>query len=246
MIRLDAALTIDWTQMPTYNTIMAVAAGAALLNIVWMGRLILKGRPVHLAGSAVAFVVLGAILTITGTHMTLTWPFAKYFPFDNIIFGEPSLAFGLLLLGGAILLWRADRRYPLDTESRDIGPEFAASLAPMRICIFGLGLSLGAIAIAGLVFQLFAAPPEEPISGAFAQWPWVEAIFMSGLFGFVGIGAIVFPFALNKLARREHPTVFQWITGITLGLSGLAFFLFGALNYFTHIGLIINTMPTGG
>lgn len=251
MNKLDAALTIDWTQMPTYNTIMAVAAGAALLNIVWMGRLILKGRPVHLVGSAVAFLVLGAILTITGTHMTLTWPFAKYFPFDNIIFGEPSLAFGLLLLGGAILLWRADRRYPLDTgshdtESRDIGPEFAASLAPMRIFIFGLGLSLGAIAIAGLVFQLFAAPPEEPISGAFAQWPWVEAIFMSGLFGFVGIGAVVFPFALNKLARREHPTIFQWITGITLGLSGLAFFLFGALNYFTHIGLIINTMPTGG
>jgi hypothetical protein len=40
--------------------------------------------------------------------------------------------------------------------------------------------------------------------------------------------------------------VFQRITGITLGLSGIAFFLFGALNYFTHIGLIINTMPTGG
>ncbi|EPR76521.1 hypothetical protein ADILRU_1141 [Leifsonia rubra CMS 76R] len=190
MNKLDAALTIDWTQMPTYNTIMAVAAGAALLNIVWMGRLILKGRPVHLVGSAVTFIVLGAILTITGAHMTLTWPFAKYFPFDNIIFGEPSLAFGVLLLGGAILLWRADRHVPLDTESHDIGPEFAASLAPMRIFIFGLGLSLGAIAIAGLVFQLFAAPPEEPISGAFAQWPWVEAIFMSGLFGFVGIGAV--------------------------------------------------------
>ena len=72
MIRLDAALTIDWTQMPTYNTIMAVAAGAALLNLVWIGRLILKGRPVHPVGSAVAFVALGVILTITGTHMTLT------------------------------------------------------------------------------------------------------------------------------------------------------------------------------
>lgn len=246
MIKLDAALTIDWTQMPTYNTIMAVAAGAALLNIVWMGRLILKGRPVHLVGSAVTFLVLGAILTITGAHMTLTWPFAKYFPFDNIIFGEPSFAFGVLLLGGAILLWRADRRSSLDSTVHEVGPELAASLAPMRIFIFGLGLSLGAIALAGLVFQLFAAPPEEPISGAFAQWPWVEAIFMSGLFGFVGIGAVLFPFALSGLKLRDRPTVFQWITGITLGLSGLAFFLFGALNYFTHIGLIVNTMPTGG
>ncbi|EYT52285.1 hypothetical protein H490_0113110 [Leucobacter sp. UCD-THU] len=30
--------------------------------------------------------------------------------------------------------------------------------------------------------------------------------------------------------------------GICLGLAGLGFFLFGALNFFTHIGLIINTM----
>jgi len=43
-------LTIDWTQMPTYNTIMAVAAGAALITIVWMGTLVIKGRPVHLTG----------------------------------------------------------------------------------------------------------------------------------------------------------------------------------------------------
>lgn len=35
---------------------------------------------------ALAAGVLGAILTVTGAHMTLTWPFAKYFPFDNIIF----------------------------------------------------------------------------------------------------------------------------------------------------------------
>ena len=72
-------------------------------------------------------------------------------------------------------------------------------LAPMSILIVGLGLSLGAIAIAGLVFQLFAAPPEEPISGAFSQWPWVEATFMSGLFGFVGLGALFFPLSLKGL-----------------------------------------------
>ncbi len=108
--------------------------------------------------------------------------------------------------------------------------------------IVGLGLALGAIAFAGLVFQLFAAPPEEPISGAFAQWPWVEAIFMSGMFGLAGVGAVLFPLALRGFRTGADRTVWQWIVGICIGLPGLGFFLFGALNFFTHIGLIINTM----
>lgn len=32
------------------------------------------------------------------------------------------------------------------------------------------------------------------------------------------------------------------MTGVVWGLAGLAFLLFGGLNYFTHIGLIVNTM----
>lgn len=34
----------------------------------------------------------------------------------------------------------------------------------------------------------------------------------------------------------------QWVVAVTWGLSGLGFLLFGALNFFTHIGLIVNTM----
>lgn len=93
---MAAGLTIDWTQMPTYNTIMAVAAGAALLTLVWLGRSLLMKKTEDMEGRALALGVPGLILTATGLHMTLTWPFAKYFPFDNIIFGEPSLAFGVL------------------------------------------------------------------------------------------------------------------------------------------------------
>ncbi len=37
MLRLEDALIIGWTLMPTYNPIVSVAAGAGLLNIVWMG-----------------------------------------------------------------------------------------------------------------------------------------------------------------------------------------------------------------
>lgn len=232
------ALVIDWTQMPTYNTIMSVAAGAALLSIVWLGRGLQRGRPVRLEGYAITFLVLGAILTITGAHMTLTWPLAKYFPFDNIIFGEPSLGFGILLMFSAILLWR--RKDVPDTEDR--GAELASVAAPLGVVIVGFGLALGGIAFAGLVNQLFAAPPEEPISGAFAQWPWMEATFMSGMFGVTGIGAVLFPLALRGFRTGSQRTAWQWIVGICIGLPGLGFFLFGALNFFTHIGLIINTM----
>ncbi len=232
-------LTIDWTQMPTYNTVMAVAAGAALLGLVLLGRRLLGGREVEYRGFALNFGVLGFILTITGAHMTLTWPFAKYFPFDNIIFGEPSLAFGVLLLAAAVALWR---RAAVLEAAEDPAKSLARMAEPLGIFIVGLGLSLIAIAAAGIVFQLFAAPPQEPISGAFAQWPWVEATFMSGLFGLVGVGAVLFPFAARPTTVGSRPTVLQWIAGACLTLSGLAFLLFGALNYFTHIGLILNTM----
>jgi len=36
-------LVIDWTQMPTYNTIMSVAAGAGLISIVYFAREMIRG-----------------------------------------------------------------------------------------------------------------------------------------------------------------------------------------------------------
>ncbi|MFL5680177.1 MAG: DUF981 family protein [Chloroflexota bacterium] len=265
LLAQTGGLVIDWTQMPTYNTIMAVAAGAGLLGVVMFAR-DLRVRPdVHLRGWALAFAVPGFILALTGAHMTLTWPFAKYFPFDNIIFGEPSLAFGVLLLAAALYLWtRGEHLGGIDAHvatddpagsagepERDEPARVAATLElarvarPMTVFLVGLGLSLLAIAAAGIVFQLFAAPPEEPISGAFAEWPWLEATFMSGLFALVGIGCLSAPFALGNVGKPGMSTA-QRITGVTWALAGIAFLLFGALNFFTHIGLIVHTMAPPG
>lgn len=235
-------LKIDWANMPTYNTIMSLAAGAGLLAFVILIRLIMtKPAEVSAEGWSLAFGVLGTILTTTGLHMTLTWPLAAGgFAFDNIIFGETSLAFGVLLLAASFYLWRRGAEML-------VRPEPLAALAkiaqPISIFIGGLGLALFAIAVAGVKYQLFAAPPEEPISGEFAEWPLVEAIFMSGLFALVGVGAVLFPFVVNSL--KKAATVVTWplkITGVVWALTGVVFLLFGALNYFTHIGLIVNTM----
>lgn len=228
-------LRIDWARMPTYNTIMAVAAGTGLILVVALGRRLLHPQErVETSGWALAFAALGFILTLTGLHMTLTWPLAgQGFPFDNIIFGEPSLAFGVMLLAASLFLWKRG-------EALNAGPERAAMVArlagPISVFVFGMGLACFGIAAAGWKYQLFAAPPQEPISGEFANHPWLEATFISGLYVLVGIGSVLFPFALR--------TPSGWIIkviGIVWLIAGVLFLLFGALNYFTHIGLIINT-----
>ncbi len=236
---MSGQLIIDWTQMPTYNTIMAIAAGAGLMSLVSFARALRRESDILLESWAIAFAVPGFILAVTGIHMSLTWPMAKYFPYDNIIFGEPSFGFGVLLLAAGFYLWK---RAPTIRANDDMARYLARVARPVSLFIFGLGLALVAIAMAGLVFKLFAAPPQEPISGLVSGYPWIEAIFMSGMFGFVGIGAVLFPFALRNFSAASQPNGLERAVGFVWGLSGLGFFLFGALNFFTHIGLVIHTM----
>jgi uncharacterized membrane protein len=225
----------DWAHLPIYNTIMSVAGGTGLLLLTWLGYLLVTRRPASFEGWAIAFAVLGALLASTGLHMSLTWPLAPELPFDNIIFGETSLAFGAMLLGVAFYLWR--ERAAL-AAADDPFAVLARTFLPLSVFAVGMGLACFGIAAAGWRYTLFAAPPQEPISGNFADHPMVEATFISLLFVLVGIGAVLLPAVL--LTRRLN--VVGWIAGGAWAVSGLAFSAFGALNYFTHIGLIINTM----
>lgn len=234
-----SSLKIPWAQTPTYNTLMSVAAGVGLLLIVALGRELYLNRPIIAEGWAVAFGVLGLLLTITGAHMTLTWPLASIAPFDNIIFGEPALAFGVIQLAMALVLWSHRGALGGRTEgaAADGRLHYVRRVAtPLSVFAAGLGLGMFGIAAAGWRFTLFAAPPQEPISGNFANHPLLEATFVSGLYVLVGVGAVLLPFVLIWLHRR-----LVFIVGICWTLAGLAFTFFGALNYYTHIGLIIHT-----
>lgn len=228
-------MKIDWAHMPTYNTVMALAAGAGLLLVVGLGYRLRSTKQVPVAGYALAYGVLGVILTLTGLHMTLTWPLAAGgFPYDNVIFGEPSLIFGVLLLAAAFYLWkRGETLYAPEGRSDVV----AGVAGPVSVFVFAAGLAAFAIAAAGIRYGLFAAPPQEPISGTFAGHPMIEATFISLLYALVGLGAVLFPFALRRRAAAV-----QAVAGVAWGLAGIAFLLFGALNYFTHIGLILATM----
>lgn len=253
---------IDWAAMPTYNTIMSVAVGAGLLAVVLFYRELRRagaaagaadgagskwrgGRHVlSTDGWALIFGVLGLILTLTGLHMTLTWPLAAGgFAFDNVIFGETSLAFGVLMLAAAWYLWK--RGADLKADADPLGMA-ASTVKPLSIFIAALGLALFAIALAGTVYQLFAAPPQEPISGAFADYPVIEATFMSLLFALVGLGAVLFPFAVRRVLGTPVDVPVRGaaisVTGVVWTITGIVFVLFGAMNFYTHIGLIVNTM----
>ena len=139
----------------------------------------------------------------------------------------------MLLLAAAFAGWR---RGPELIASGRALERLAVVSRPISVFVFGIGLGMIGIAVAGMQFQLFVAPPPEPITGWFAQWPWVEATFVSGLYFLVGLGAVLFPFALSR--RGAWITIIGWLWGVT----GVAFLLFGAFNFYSHIGLIVRTM----
>lgn len=234
-------LIIDWTLMPTYNTIMALAAGAGLCSIARTARKANEKKEINPEGWAINFGTLGLILFLTGLHMTLTWPMAKYFPFDNIIFGEPSVGFGAILLMLAFYTWK--KAESIKNAESPIA-EMAVNIRHLRYFLYGLGLACIAIAFAGVIFELFAAPPEEPISGWFADYPMLEATAISSLYAMIGVSALLAPGILDQFAKQKARSYSsnQKVAYVFMMVSGGVWIAFGALNFFTHIGLIIHTM----
>ncbi len=218
--------------MVVYNELVAVTAGAALIGVAVFLRTLLANHAIDSEAWAAFFGVSGLLLFVLGIHTTLTWPFGGApFEYANIAFGQPAAAFGALLLFATIYLWR--NRITDD----DAGPSAptSATLKPVAIFVGALGLSMGVLAVAFVRFQLGAAPPEEPISGRVGHLPWLEAIFLGGLWGVVALGCILFALAL----WREKPRLLPWVVRCWL-VGGVVFLLFGAMNFYTHIGMYYN------
>lgn len=233
-------LIIDWANLPTYNTIMSLAVGVALISIANTGRNLVQQGRLNYKGWSMNFGILGCILFITGAHMTLTWPLGVAFPYDNIIFGEPCLAFGILLL--YVSYYFAKNEELLKTSETPL-KLICTHFSSLNILFYALGLMLTAIFFAGVDFQFFAAPKEEPISGYFSKWPWLEAWGMSLVFLGVGINSTFTARFFYKAGKDSYCiSAIDKLLYIMLKITGVFLLLFGALNYYTHIGLILNTM----
>lgn len=216
-----------------YNTLVGIAAGVGLIGVAKLFNKLYKKEDVAADGWALLFAPAGIILTVLGLAITITWPYRVPGTFDaNILFGEPAIAFGLLLLTASFYLWH-------ERAGLDIAKVWRV-LKPVSIYVFGLGLVMGACAISWLRFKLGAAPPTEPISGYFSGHPLFEASFLFVLYGLVALGALLFPL----LPGGKRPKVAKFIYWLWL-VAGIVFLLFSALNYYTHIGLLQNgTMHT--
>ncbi len=220
--------------MVVYNELVAVCAGIGLIGVALLLHHMLNGKRIDSEGWAAFFGVTGFLLLVTGLHTSMTWPFGgDGFEYANIAFGQPAAAFGALLFFAAIYLWRHRQQF---AGSVEIAHEAAiAALKPVSLFVGMLGLAMGVLAITFMRFQLGAAPPEEPITGRFGHIPIIEALFLGGLWGIVAIGCLVFVAAL-WLGRLEllKWSVWTWMIG------GFAFLAFGAINFYTHIGMYLN------
>ena len=230
-------LKVPWAQDPMYNTIMGVAAGVGLMLVVWFGIQLNGRQPLAFEGWALAFGVVGVILFITGLHMTLTWPLSAIAPWDNVYFGEPCLAFGTLLSVAAFYLWRRGADLEALGDTAKVRERLRQVLIPNSLYVFALGLMSLAISAFPIVYPVYAAPPQEPISGNFSNLPRLESTAFAALYFIIALGCLFFPFAVQRSSRWM-----QGIVGVLWGVPGVALLLFTALNYFTHGGLIYNTM----
>ncbi|WP_310961348.1 DUF981 family protein [Nocardioides terrisoli] len=237
--------------MPLNNTIVGLAAGIGLIGIariVWK----LQVSPsvpdetwvegFSAEGWALVFAPAGFILTAMGLAITIGWPYRIPAVFDaNILFGEPALGFGALLLAAAFYLWK---ERGIVSRAR-----LWRTLTPVSLYIFALGLMMGACAISWWRYELGAAPPTEPISGTIVGGhPLIESIPLFVLYGLVALGALLFPLLTAGRASGRNA---GWLTPqrqATIGtiiywtwlIAGVVFMLFSALNYYTHIGSLQN------
>jgi Protein of unknown function (DUF981) len=220
--------------MVVYNELVAVTAGAGLLGFAAFLADLLRGKRIDSEGWAAFFGVSGLLLLVLGLHTTVAWPFGgDGFEYANIAFGQPAAGFGALLIFAAVYLWRHRTRY--EGEVEEANSKTLAALKPAGIFVGALGLGMAALAITFVRFQLGAAPPEEPISGRVGHLPILEALFLGGLWGVVALGAILFAVALwTERLRLLRWAVWSWVVG------GVVLLLFGAMNFYTHIGMYYN------
>jgi uncharacterized membrane protein len=220
--------------MVVYNELVALTSGAGLLGFAWFLAQLVRGRRIDSEGWAAFFGLTGLLLLVMGLHTTMTWPFGgDGFEYANIAFGQPAAGFGALLLLAALYLWRHRELFAGDVDKAS--STALAALRPISIFVGALGLAMAVLAITFVRFQLGAAPPEEPISGRFGHLPILEALFLGGLWGVIALGALLFAVAL----LTERPRLLRWaIWGWVVG--GAVLLLFGAMNFYTHIGMYYN------
>lgn len=216
----------------TYNTTMALAAGAIILLVPLFMRAAQRNNALAVTGWGYAFVFLGFFLGASGLHMMLTWPLdqidgAFCCKVDNFTFGEPAAYYGLLTLIAGIAVLRVQAQ--ADRGVRPVTAEgLFTLLRPILIAaaIGGFGLIL--IGIGGMHFGMWRPPEIEPIARLLAG-NLIEPLMVMVLYVGTGVTAVLSPFINTSRWVRGIFIIFSW------GLGILWLFLSFTV-FYSHIG----------
>jgi uncharacterized membrane protein len=240
-----------------YNTLMGLAASVALLLMVPFARYGSTAPPSVRNAWAWTFAGLGGLLAVLGIHVSIAWPLLGA---ANIIFGEPSLLFGVLLLVAAAIIARtpiedADEDITDVTVSergdsrgelwrhhwrfKELPTELMVALRPVAYVGALGGVMVLLVGTAGAAFGTIVFRPPA------AEWPTglvagtgLEIVYMVGTYLALGLGAVLLPVGLHRPKRLP-------LAGGLLTLGGVLLLFITLISFVGHVSMSAGAPPGG-
>lgn len=231
------------------NTVLGLAAGTALLLLVQYARTAATAPPQVRKSWAWTFGMLGALLATVGFHTTVAWPLIGA---ANVIFGEPALVFGGLLLVTAYVIARtpieespddlsavSDAERSTERSVEQLPDELLVALRPVSYVGALAGVMVILLGWAGGIFgTVVFRPPSAEFPAGLLAGTGIEIVYMVGTYTILGLGGVLCPFALHDRSYLR-PTAYLFVA------AGVLLLLITMVSFVGHVTLS-NGAPPGG
>ena len=233
------------TNLILSNTIMGFAAGVALLLLIPFARYGAHGPQATRRAWAWTFAGLGSILTVFGIHTLVSWPLLGG---ANLIFGDPSVIFGMLLLVASVIIYQTpvdgeedpSSESPIKISGVENMPEnLTVALRPVGYVAAFTGPMLILLAVGGAAFGkiVFRPPPNEFPTGIIAG-TGIEMVYFIITYGILGIGAMLLPIALHNRSWMK-------LTAYCFAISAVLLLVVTFASFLGHVSLSSGVGPGG-
>ncbi len=240
-------------QLILSNTVMGFAAGVALLLLIPFARYGSNAASPVRKAWAWCFGMLGAILAIFGIHTVTTWPLLEG---ANLIFGEPSVVLGGMLIAAAFIIHQtpvegADDQ-PISVRSsgggswwselwrvEEMPDELMVALRPIAYVGAFTAPMMVLFAVGGSAFSqwVFRPPPTEVPTGVVAG-TGIEIVYMIVTYALLALGALLLPVGLHNRS---------WLrpAGYLLVLGAILILFLSYISMMGHVSMSFQAPPGG-
>jgi len=232
-----------------YNTVMGLAASAGVLLLVVFSQRGARAPADVRKAWAVVFGALGTVLTVLGVHLNVEWPLLGA---ANVIFGEPSLMFGVLLLAAAVIIYRTPVEEAKSLSEMDDGislsdlwdveplpRELAVALRPVAYVGALAGVMVVLLGWGGAAFgEIVFRPPTTEWPTGIVAGTGLEIVYMTATYTLLGLGAILLPAGLHNPDRLRT-------AGVLLSVSALLVLFITLISFLGHVSLSAGVPPGG-